>query len=252
MIKHNTSSVVIFQTKDYSTFTMINGNRALNENKIKRIIKEIEKGNNMLPYYPIQVRVVGEKMEILDGQHRFFICKKLKQPVHYILVTEQKSMSDIAKVNSNVEKWRPQDFINCYVAQGNYHYIELQAFMDTYKISVGISLRMLSTGTPGSEGTDTSLAEKFQHGKFEVAHLATAIEIAELCRLFAPSPYCTDRSFIIAIYKINKAGLITIADLAATVAKNPDKLVKQANYKAYIYNLEQIVNAGKQKRIVIS
>ena len=252
MIKHNTSSVIVFQTTEYKNFTMINGNRGLNENKIKKIIREIENGNNMLPYYPIQVRVVGEKMEMLDGQHRFFICKKLKAPVHYILVTENKSMSDIAKVNSNVEKWKPQDFINCYIQQGNEDYKKLQSFIESYRMSVGVCLRLLSTGTPGVQGSDTALNEKFEHGVFKVTHWQQAVEVAELCKLFKANDLYRDRSFIIAIYRIKIAGLITIQELADTFSKCPEMLTRQANYKGYISNLEQIMNIRKQKRIIIS
>ena len=79
-LQHYTSTISVFQTTEYKNFTMINGNRALNQNKIKRIIAEILGGNDMLQYYPIQVRVVDDKLSILDGQHRFFICKKLKKP----------------------------------------------------------------------------------------------------------------------------------------------------------------------------
>ncbi len=252
MIRHHTSTVIVFQSVSYHNFTMIKGNRPLNEGKIKRILKEIDQGNDMLDYYPIQVRVNGETMDILDGQHRFYICKKLKRPVHYILVTEQKSMSDIAKVNSNVEKWKPQDFINCYVQQGNTHYKKLQKFIDSYKMSVGTSLRLLDNGSPGAEGSNEMLAEKFEHGTFEINTWNEAVAFAEECLLFNASPHFLDRSFIIAIYRIKQAGLISIPDLAAAFNKNYNMLEKQVNYKSYIINLEAIVNKNKQKRIVIS
>lgn len=252
MIKHNTSSVIVFQTKEYTNFTMINGNRALNENKIKRIIKEIEKGNDMLPYYPIQVRVVGEKMEILDGQHRFFICKKLKKPVHYILVTENKSMSDIAKVNSNVEKWKPQDFINCYIQQGNDDYKKLQSFLDAYKINIGTSTKLLTSGSPGAEGSNLDIKEVFEHGVFKVTHYDESVALAEICKQFEAFGNWRDRSFIIAIFRIRKAALISLDDLVAAFTKFPHLLTRQHSHKEYIYNLEQIMNHNKQKRIVIS
>lgn len=79
MLKHNTSTVSVFQTDQYKNFTMILGNRSINMHKVDKIIKEIQGGNDMLMYYPIQVHVVKDKLEILDGQHRFFICKKLKR-----------------------------------------------------------------------------------------------------------------------------------------------------------------------------
>lgn len=161
MITHQQSTVPVFQTDQYKIFEMIDGNRPLNERKIKNIIKEIESGNDMLQYYPINVKVKDNKMIILDGQHRFFVSKKLKRLVYYIIVMEDKSMRDIARVNSNVEKWNQQNFINCYVAQGNQNYVKLKEYYDTYGINIGTSLRLLTTGTPGVEGSDTALTEKF-------------------------------------------------------------------------------------------
>lgn len=119
MLTHHVSTVQVFMTEEYNNFSMINGNRPLNERKIKRIISEIESGNDMLKYSPIQVRVCDDKLMILDGQHRFFISKKLNRPVYYILVLEDKTMQDIAKINSNVEKWTDENFINCYLTTGN-------------------------------------------------------------------------------------------------------------------------------------
>lgn len=161
-------------------------------------------------------------------------------------------MSDIAKVNSNVEKWKPQDFINCYIQNGSDHYKSLQLFIDTYKISVGTSLRLLTSGSPGAEGSNPEMAEKFEHGLFEIKTWDKAVELAEECKLFKASPYYIDRSFIIAVYRIKLAGLISIGDLAAAVNKYPDMLEKQVNYKGFILNLEQIINKNKQKRIVIT
>jgi hypothetical protein len=231
---------------------MIKGNRSLDEVKIKKIIKEIESGNDMLMYYPIQVRVVNDKLEIFDGQHRFFICKRLKRPVHYIIINEVKSMADIAKVNSNVAKWNRQNFIDCYIQNGNSHYKKLQTFLDEYKISIGTSLRLLTHGNPGSEGSSIELSEAFENGSFQVKVWDQAVSFADECRLFDVSPFWLDRSFIIALYRIKQAGLIPINDLAAAVKKFPEMLEKQVNYKSYILNLEQIINKNKQKRIVIS
>ena len=213
MLKHNSSAVIVFQSTEYNNFEMLNGNRALNQKKIINIIKEIENGNDMLCYYPIQVRVENKKMKILDGQHRYFISKKLKRPVYYILVTENKSMADIAKVNSNVEKWKAQNFINCYIQQKNNNYIKLQEFFDKYKINIGTTLRLLTTGSPGAEGSNPELTKIFEHGEFEVTHWNEAIGLANDCKRFEKFLYWRDRAFVIAIYRIKKAGLISIDDL---------------------------------------
>jgi len=251
MITHLVSTITVFQTDNYKIFEFIKGNRPLNEQKIKRIIKEIETGNDMLKYYPIQVKVENDSLVILDGQHRFFICKKLKRPVYYILVTEDKSMVDIAGVNSNVEKWTSENFVNCYVNQGNEHYIKLKDFLDIYKINVGTCLRLLETGTPGVEGSNATLYEKFQKGRFEVSKWDEAVLIADNCQLFSAFPYWKDRSFVVAIYRIMKAGKIAVSDVVDAYKKYPEMLVKNLSYKNYVYNLEQIVNNKKHNRIAI-
>ncbi len=245
------SEVIVYKTNDYNRFRMISGNRGLNEVKIKKIIKEIDGGNDVLKYYPIQVKTVGDMLEILDGQHRFFISQKLKRAVHFIILQESKSMADIAKINSNTEKWTQQNYINCYISQGNEEYKKLQKFLNTYGINVGTSLQLLTTGNPGMEGNDSTLTEKFQHGLILVTYLEEAVELAEICKRFSDFKYWIDRSFIIALYRIKKAGLISMDDLYEAYRKCPELLVKNYSYKNYVNNLEQIVNYRKSKRTVI-
>ncbi len=57
MITHQISTIQVFCTDQYKNFDMVLGNRPLNMNKINRIIKDIESGNDMLEDYPINVRV---------------------------------------------------------------------------------------------------------------------------------------------------------------------------------------------------
>jgi hypothetical protein len=248
---HQPSSVIVYSSTQYSRFMMINGNRSINVRKVNKIIKEIEGGNDMLQYYPIQVKERNERLEILDGQHRFYIDKKLKRPVYYILIEEDKSMPEIAMVNSNVEKWKSTDFLNCYIQQGNLNYKELEAFVKEYGLSIGLSLKLLYYGNPRVEGTDDTLSKLFQQGGFEVKHAAAAYTFAEECKQFNFFKNWSDRGFLIAIYRIKQAGLIPLEDVLATVKKRQEMLTPQKSYKEYIWNLEQIVNAGKQKRITL-
>lgn len=249
MLNHTEATLKIFFTTEYSRFNMINGNRQLNDGRIKKIMREIAEGNDMLKYYPIQVKENGHRLDILDGQHRFYICKKLKRPVFYILITEQKTLPEIAKINSNVEKWKDADFINCYVQNDNENYKTLQNYLDTYGISVGSSLSLLALGTPKSN-THDALKEKFHHGQFEVKFSEYANELAEDCKRYAPF-FWRDRNFVSAIHKIKKAGLIDIAEVLEAFRKRPELLLHQSGIKEYVYNLEQIVNVKKQIRIVI-
>lgn len=252
MIKHIESSLLINFSNEYALFRMINGNRQLNEKKINKIIAEIKEGNDMLKYYPIQVRENDGRLDILDGQHRFYISRLLKRPVFYILVNEHKSMVDIAKVNSNVEKWKPEDFINCYVQFDNKHYIQLRAFMEKYGLSLGICLKLLGDGVPGKDSGDTGMVDIFRNGYFEVQHFEKAEQLAKNCQMFMQFSGWRSRGFVIAIHKICIANLYPLTDLLANFKKNPDLLTQQANYKSYITILEMLANIGKQKRIIIA
>ena len=102
-MQHTEASIKLYFTREYARFRMVNGNRQLNDRKINRIMREMADGNDMMRYYPIQVQENKDRLDILDGQHRFWICRHLKRPVYYILVSEEKTMPQIAKVNSNVE-----------------------------------------------------------------------------------------------------------------------------------------------------
>lgn len=250
-MEHQESEVKVFKTTEYSRFRMISGNRDINEAKVKRIMKEIGSGNDMLRYKPVEVKVVQEKLDILDGQHRFHISRLLKKPVYYIIVEEEKSMPDIAKVNSNVEKWKSKDFINCYVTQGNHHYRELQGFIDDYHITASLATKLLYYGNPGSDGGIGRERTMFEDGSFVIRYKSEAYRLLEICQRFKAFPHWRDRAFVSAIYRIDKAKKIDLDVVVISFNKRPEMLKKQSNYKEYIYALEGIINVGKQSRVVI-
>lgn len=250
MLPHVESSQKIYFSNEYAKFRMIEGNRQLNEGKIKKIINAISEGNDMLKYYPIQVKENQNKLDILDGQHRFYICRHLQRPVFYVIVKEEKKMTDIARVNSAVEKWKNTDFINCYLQQGNKNYEQLRDFIEEFDINVGTALRLLTTGSPLSGSR--SLKEEFENGYFEVKHMEAARALATDCISFKGFEFNRDRSFIEAIAKVIEAKVVTVSELAAAHAKYPELLTKCGSSKDYIYNLEQLYNHRKQKRTVIA
>lgn len=250
---HTPSGVIIYQTTDYSKFDFLKGNRKINERKINNIMDEINNGNDILRYSGILVKEsYNERLSILDGQHRYHVSKKLKRPVYYIIVEEDKSMPDIAKVNSNVEKWKNSDYIDCFREHGNEHYKTLNNFINKYGISLTVSLQLLNLGTPGKDsGAHPELHTAFKNGYFEVKTLNEGIAMAEECRKFINFSHNASRSFLIAIFKIQKAMLVTIDELVEAYKKRPDMLTQQTSYKNYITVLEQIYNVGKKVRYVI-
>lgn len=245
---HKESSLLIYHTTEYGAFRMINGNRELNAAKIKRIQKDIAAGLDVLKYCPILVKSDGKKLEIIDGQHRFWVAKELKKPVHYLIVEKNIDLYSIAKINSNTETWKGKDFINCYAQQGNKDYLILQAFVDEWGFNIGMSINLLANGnTPdGSQALDA-----FKAGQFKVKKLNDAIELAKICKQFSKFNAWRSRPFVVAISKILKGAKCDVKELVEKFNKDTESLQIQGTYKEYLVNLEAIYNKGTHKRRVI-
>lgn len=250
---HVPSATVVFQSTDYSQFRMIKGNRDLDMNKIKRILGEIERGVNLLPYCPILVTEKNGKLDIDDGQHRFAVSKKIKSPVYYI-VAEDLSLYDIARMNSNQEKWKAKDFVNCYTELGNLHYKKLDEFMKLYpQVPVTTAVSLLERGRvhynvgnrPGNGYTNN-----FQTGKFEVKHEEEAKRFLQKVAEFNV-PFKFNRQFMQAIEKVITADKYPVADLIERVNEEPEALQMHHDYKNYLVNLETIANKRMRNRVII-
>lgn len=221
------------------------GNRVLNETKIKKIINDIDSGLNMLSYCPI---VVNEQMMIIDGQHRFQVCKILKHPVYFI-IAKNVSLYDIARINSRTERWKPVDYMRCYAEIGNKHYQKLVKFIETFEgMPVSSGVFLLCVGL--SSDKSSRMLKQFERGEFEIASYADAERIALIAATFQTNEFKSHFSvnFLKAIRTILKADLCDIDLLFKQYAKAPHLLHASGNPKSYLTDLELIYNYNAQKR----
>jgi len=235
-MEHVESSVKVYYTKDYSIFRALKGNRLLNEAKINRIIDDIRGGLDLLRYYPI---VVDEKMNVIDGQHRLYVAKKLKLNVYYVIITRDLTLEEIAKVNSNTEKWNSKDFIHCYKANDNEHYTTLETFLDTYSFPLSVAQHLLMYGTAGNDSGNANIKLIFQQGKFKVSYKDDAERIAKAVYEFEHFRKFKTRPFIVAIDRLLAKGF----DMKELATKSLDKIIIQPNYQEYIQLLTTIYNS---------
>lgn len=77
----------IKQTRNYGLFSHLYYNRKLDGRNISKLKNETIKRNQM-HLFPI---IVDPLMQIIDGQHRFAVCKELSLPVFYIIDTQETS-----------------------------------------------------------------------------------------------------------------------------------------------------------------
>lgn len=246
---HHESNVKVYFTRDYTRFKSIIGNRLLSEPKIKRIIKDIQNGLDLLKYCPI---VVDKDMNVIDGQHRLYVARQLKSNVWYVITSDGLTLEEIAKINSNQERWKTKDFLHCYVAQNNPHYNKLQEFMNKYDFPLNVSIQLLSSGTMNETGGGGGSSKSdFEHGKFEVKFEDEAEIIAQKVLLFSDFDQCRKRNFVGAITRIYQAGKCDFDKLHQKYIKNKEELKKCDTVKEYLKNLEDIYNIYSHTRTIL-
>lgn len=248
-MEHTPSQKMVFQSADYNKFNMIRGNRGLDMNKIKRILADIERGCNLLKYCPVLVVENNNHLDIIDGQHRFAVAKKIKSPVFYI-IAESLSLYDIARMNSNTEKWKVDDFINCYCEHGNKNYIRLKEVLKEHAgLTPTNAIALLSNGKV-VQGSYADVMEKFHRGEFMIKQEEQALTILNLVNAFElPSKY--SRHFIMAVEKVLSAELYDIGELTKKVNDNLDMISSEDHWRKYLTSMEEIVSKGKHKRVAI-
>ena len=120
-----------YVTYDYSIFKFIECNR--NVSHIKKLKESIE-SIDLTMHYPI---IVNDNMEIVDGQHRFEVCKLLGKPIYYEYINSKDYIKGMQKLNVASRVWRQEDYLHFYCKLGNKVYIDFERFMNTngFKLS---------------------------------------------------------------------------------------------------------------------
>jgi len=249
---HEASDITVYKTTDYKRFERVKGNRVLNDGKIKKMVRDMRHGLNFLADFPIVTSDNGKKLQVHDGQHRLEAAIRMKLPVFYILRKQEMNLVETARINSLQEKWKPRDFIACYIEKGVKDYTTLDNFMTQYSCPVSVALRLLHYGTAKHDGGAGDLLQRdFERGEFKVLHQKQAKEIMETCRMFEDFPHWNSRPFIAAITRLLSADMCDIDELAEKFKKNQDMMQKRATPKDYLLLLENIYNKGRHKREVI-
>lgn len=240
---------IIQTTEDYSLFETIVGNRNTSPTKIDRIVQDIKKGINLLPYCPIIVYKNAGLLAIIDGQHRFAAAKKVESAIYFI-VAHELSLFEIAMLNSRQDKWTKHDFLKCYIKLGVEDYVTLKWVMDNYHISISLGYDLLMMGKTGSSGS--AVGDKFTTGKFKVHFYEETLQLLALTnKLFDRYKFSRDRHLITAVQQLMQKGLCDFDQLEEKINSAPMLMVKQVSAKEYIYNIERVYNHKNQKRQVI-
>jgi hypothetical protein len=230
-------------TRNYGMFTFSKSNRPHSPGKHKQLESALVR-NGYDPARPIVCwRTPAGALEIVDGQHRFYICREHGIPICYT-VTEQRSARDF---NSTTVGWSMGDYIASHVAEGNKALVELDAFQRKYGVPATIA-EMLLAGRVGNAHGKTIKEGTVQITDRAFAEMVGSV-IVGVCKVFK---HAREMLFITAIARFCRVPQFNIGKMIGQINAYPGELNRQATLDQYAIMLESIYNRNaKGNRVPI-
>jgi DNA-directed RNA polymerase beta subunit len=227
-------------------FRFLHGNRDLNEAKIEKIIKSVKSGLNFFKYCPV---MVNEEYFIIDGQHRFYVCKKLALPVFFVVVPNF-TLRQIAEINNNQSKWKIKDYMNCYIDAdiNKADYKILESTAEKYKINISVCINLLMYGKVGSGGS----SEAFRSGQFKANYEPFTMRILNLAKEY--DKFDADwksRAFLQAMEKLNASEKYDQSQVFKKLEKHSLTIEPQTSCKEYLHHIEELYNYKNSIRQIL-
>lgn len=236
-------------SSDYAKFKTLIGNRKPNELHIKRLISSFKERYLFSPI------LVNEKMQIIDGQHRFLSAKELNLPINY-LVVEGYGLEEVQILNTNSANWKKEDYLKAYCDLGIEPYLQMRQFMlDFPDFGVAIAEMILTDNVNGENkqlvvDKVTMRMMGFQNGELNIPDLSKAYETAEKVLMFKPYYDGYNRStFVRTLITLFKNENYIHADMISKLANNPSALTHCANVTQYKFLLEDIFNFRRREKV---
>ena len=148
----------IYATTAYGYFSLLDGNREVREVNVQALVKSYEKDG-----YLFTVLYMNEKLQQIDGQHRFESARRKQLPVYFMIMSGW-GLKEVTTLNVNSHNWSIIDFMETYVRQGNEHYVLFKEFYDANEFDISTCL-LLILGTRIVEG----YVDGFKEGKFKTS-----------------------------------------------------------------------------------
>ena len=224
-------------TTDYFMFQSIDGNRAKNQLHLKRLEKSIADN------YLFTIITVNENYEIIDGQHRFEVIKKLKLPLNYV-VCEGYGLREVQLLNANSKNWQSDDYLSGYCDLGYEDYLKYRTFKKKYKLGHAECMTLLARGANGDN------VKKFAMGEFKIKDLAKSEKTIEQILLVKPFyEGVRRRSFVYAMIYLLNHPRFNMIEFLSKLRLQPTTLVDCTNTASYVTLIEEIYNYRRRDKV---
>jgi hypothetical protein len=147
----------VYKTRDYTGFSRLLENRELDERHVHTLMESFMKDG-----YLFTIVYVNEKMEIIDGQHRFEGARRKHLPIYFIVMPGW-GIKEVTVMNVNSRNWTMEDFLNTHAKAGKPSYIAFKEFYDKHEFDITTAqILILGRRTHGGATDD------FRSGKMDI------------------------------------------------------------------------------------
>lgn len=230
-------AIPIRKTNNYSMFKNILGNRDLRGTNYNKLIKSMQEKQLIIPI------LCNDRLEIIDGQHRYEACKELNYPLYYYVV-DGYEIDDVKRANLVSCNWVVDDYLKLNIEIGKKDYIEFKKIKDEFGISTSQLLDIFAK-FQGISLKETRML--FEDGSFKLDGVHEVLKFLNNLSDFSSFKEYTSFSFIKAFLKISSIEEYDHKTMKKRLEKQPYKLEKRASYKDYIELLVDIYNYGITK-----
>lgn len=230
----------VVQTKDYQQFNKAAGNRDVIQLHVERLKTSMEQEYLMSPI------IVNEKMEIIDGQHRFEAARQLELPIRFIKVRGY-ALSQMQQMNALSKRWSMVDHIKAHADLGNINYINILKFIERNE---GVSSNALLRIAVGVDGTVQHSIKNgtLVFGAEQIVFSHKIVDTLERISQYYERAY--HKSFIAAIKKLMKKADIFDMDVFIDRLKvNRGMIYDCANVNQALQMIEDIYNKRSRNKI---
>lgn len=185
-------SMCVYVSTDYSKFKLIKGNRNLHKTKYLQLLKSMEQEVLNIPI------IVNEKMEIIDGQHRYHARRELNLPIPYC-VCEGYSIEQVKRANLVSSNWTKEDYLNLHIADELPEYEKFEELL----LASGINITDLIKVYAKAQGKSSEqVAYEFENGTLVSDNMDRITGFIEALKDFDFFKFYKKKQFVAAMVKL--------------------------------------------------
>ncbi len=148
----------LYVTGSSTFFRHLGENRSINEAHVRALMDSFEKDG-----YLFTIMYVNERLEVIDGQHRCEVAKRMGLPV-YFMVMPGWGIKEVTILNVNSRNWTIVNFMETHAKAGNPNYVRFKEFFDVHEFDI-TTCQLIITGKRSAGHAST---DKFRLGLMQV------------------------------------------------------------------------------------